>query len=94
MKYYRSEGEKCNLRYRTRLNLIECSAENNAISQANKEFVLGRLFCKVLRTHYPNIPSQPVGCLISSYCCISQTNGSTNSNDPDYAKLLTERCTQ
>ena len=89
MKFYISEGEKCNLGYRTRLNLIECIAENNAISQANTEFLLGRLFCKVLRTHYPNYPSQPVGCLIPSYCCISQTKGSTNSNGPDYAKLLT-----
>jgi hypothetical protein len=89
MKHYRSEGENYNLGYRTRLNLIECIAENNAISQANTEFLLGRLFCKVLRTHYPNYPSQPVGCLIPSYCCISQSKGSTNSNGPGYAKLLT-----
>ena len=90
---YRSEGEKCNLGHCARLNLIQCIAENNAISQAKPEFLLGRLFCKVLCAHYPNYSSQPVGCFIPSYCCISQIKRSTNSDDPDYAntKLLTRK---
>lgn len=73
--------ENANLGHCTRLNLIECIAENNAISQAKPEFLLRRLLCQVLSTHYPNYPSQPVGCFIPSYCCIYQIKRSVNSDD-------------